>query len=371
MRKTTFVRTLSCRIRLFCLISLGMICLPAFAQDATPAAVPAATPAAAAAKEAPAAALPSDPKELMLLAAKTNGLTGDDVKPWHLKATYKLLDEKGATTDQGSYEEFWVSEKKYKRALTGATFTLTEYGTEKGILVSGDQNLHFAQMYELHKEFINPLPSLQSVEPNNFVLQQNEVQGVKLVCLSNKDANGNPFGAIWCLDADKPILRINAPNGGMRTGHNGLVSLQGRSIASDLQFARLGKTVQTAHLDSVESLTAIDEAVFLPPADATPKRIDMRIVNVAGGVMAGMLLRRVTPIYPIEAKTYWIQGTVVLQATIGTDGHIHNLRVVSGPDLLQDSALYAVRQWVYRPYLLNGEPVEVQTTVNIIFTLGG
>ena len=102
MRNTTFVRTLSCCISLFCLVALGMICRLAFAQDATPAVAPA--------KEAPAvAALPSDPKELMLLAAKTNGLTGDDVQPWHVEATYQLLDEQGSVRDQGTYEEFWVS----------------------------------------------------------------------------------------------------------------------------------------------------------------------------------------------------------------------------------------------------------------------
>jgi hypothetical protein len=92
MRKTIFVGTLSCCFSLFCFATLSMICLPASAQDTAPGVAPA--------KEVPAAAMPSDPKELMLLAAKTNGLTGNDVKPWHLKATWKLLDEKGNATGQ-------------------------------------------------------------------------------------------------------------------------------------------------------------------------------------------------------------------------------------------------------------------------------
>ena len=65
-----------------------------------------------------------------------------------------------------------------------------------------------------------------------------------------------------------------------------------------------------------------------------------------------------------------IEGTVVLTATISKAGTIENLRVASGPAMLQQAALDAVKEWRYRPYLLNGEPVEVETTVNVVFTLG-
>jgi len=77
------------------------------------------------------------------------------------------------------------------------------------------------------------------------------------------------------------------------------------------------------------------------------------------------------PQYPAIAKAARIQGTVVLQATISKTGEIENLRVVSGPPMLQQSAMDAVRTWRYRPYLLNNEPVEVDTTVNVIFNLDG
>jgi protein TonB len=75
--------------------------------------------------------------------------------------------------------------------------------------------------------------------------------------------------------------------------------------------------------------------------------------------------------YPPIAKAARVQGTVVLQATISKAGTIENLRVVSGPAMLQQAALDAVKTWRYKPYLLNNEPVEVETTVNVIFTLGG
>ncbi|MGA8779199.1 MAG: energy transducer TonB [Terracidiphilus sp.] len=99
---------------------------------------------------------------------------------------------------------------------------------------------------------------------------------------------------------------------------------------------------------------------------APPKK-----VNISAGVAIGMLIQKTTPIYPPIAKAARVSGTVILQAVISKEGTIKDLRVVSGPAMLQQSAIDAVRQWRYRPYLLNNEPVEVDTTVNVIFTLGG
>ena len=98
---------------------------------------------------------------------------------------------------------------------------------------------------------------------------------------------------------------------------------------------------------------------------APPKKL-----TISSGVMTGNILQRTQPVYPAIARAARIQGTVVLQATISREGNITNLRVVSGPPMLQQAALDAVRTWRYRPYLLNGEPVEVDTTVNVVFNLG-
>lgn len=91
--------------------------------------------------------------------------------------------------------------------------------------------------------------------------------------------------------------------------------------------------------------------------------------TVPAGEMAGNLIAKVSPIYPADAKKAKIQGKVVLNAIIGKDGTVQNLTVVSGPNELQQSALDAVRRWTYKPFLLDGEPVEVKTTVNVSYTL--
>jgi hypothetical protein len=128
------------------------------------------------------------------------------VKPWHVKASYQLLDDQGNVKDQGFYEEFWVSGKKYRRTFTGKGFTQTEYGTAKGYFFSGDLNAQFKQGYKIRNGFFNPLPSRDTVEKLDFILGKHEAGGIKYACLNFKDANGNPYGDLWCLDADKPIL---------------------------------------------------------------------------------------------------------------------------------------------------------------------
>jgi protein TonB len=88
-------------------------------------------------------------------------------------------------------------------------------------------------------------------------------------------------------------------------------------------------------------------------------------------VAAANLIRQVQPVYPAIAKTAHISGTVVLHAVISKDGTIQELTYISGPPLLMKNAMDAVRQWRYKPTLLNGEPVDVDTTISVVFTLGG
>jgi TonB family protein len=94
-------------------------------------------------------------------------------------------------------------------------------------------------------------------------------------------------------------------------------------------------------------------------------------VRVAGGVAAGAKIGGENPTYPPDARKAHVEGTVVLRAVISTTGDINSLQVVSGPEALRASAIDAVRTWRYKPYLLNGEPTAVETTININFNLGG
>jgi protein TonB len=102
-----------------------------------------------------------------------------------------------------------------------------------------------------------------------------------------------------------------------------------------------------------------------PRVQAAPPRT----VNVSAGVAVGLLVQKTAPVYPMIARTAHVSGTVVLEATISKAGAIENLRVVTGPEMLRQSALDAVRTWRFKPYKLNNQPTEIETTINVVFAL--
>jgi TonB family protein len=122
----------------------------------------------------------------------------------------------------------------------------------------------------------------------------------------------------------------------------------------------------TINGEPVEVRTEISVNFTLAPSESAemPKRI-----QVDGNAQAANLITQVKPNYPPEAKQAGIQGTVQLQAVLGKDGKVQDIKVLSGEPVLAAAALDAVKQWVYRPTLLNGEPVEVKTTIDVNFTL--
>ena len=95
-----------------------------------------------------------------------------------------------------------------------------------------------------------------------------------------------------------------------------------------------------------------------------------KAVRVSAGVTAGLLLEPIRPVYPSLARAARVSGEVVVAATISPDGRIEGLRVISGPEMLRSSAVEAIRQARYRPFLLNGVPAEVETTITVNFRMG-
>jgi protein TonB len=92
-------------------------------------------------------------------------------------------------------------------------------------------------------------------------------------------------------------------------------------------------------------------------------------VRVSSGGVQGLVIHQVAPLYPAQARRDRVQGTVVLQAVIGKDGSVLNVHALRGNPILIQAAVDAVKQWRFKPYTLNGEPVESETQVNVNFTL--
>jgi protein TonB len=106
-----------------------------------------------------------------------------------------------------------------------------------------------------------------------------------------------------------------------------------------------------------------------PPPPPPPLVVKTERIRQGTGVQAANLIHQVNPVYPPLARQARVQGVVVLEAVISKEGSIESLVVVSGHPLLNQAAVDAVKQWKYRPTMLNGDPVEVITTVTVTFTL--
>ena len=126
-----------------------------------------------------------------------------------------------------------------------------------------------------------------------------------------------------------------------------------------LQKAAKEAVQQWVYAPRQEEATAVVALHFEgPPAGLAPQ---------GGTIQQAVLINRTEPIYPDMAKRTGAVGRVVLQATIGKDGHVKAVRVISGHPMLQNAAMDAVMQWIYRPTLLNGQPVETETQITLNF----
>lgn len=318
--------------------------------------------------------MPSDPKELVLLAAKSNGLLGDEIQPWHLKASFKILDKKGAVEKQGIVEEFWSGTQKARLTYTVAGESQTTYWTAEGISRSGTLSEIPSSASEIQGEIVDPLPDPAFLQNQTFELLQRASGGGQLDCVLPKVAKVPHMltlqsGVSYCFSASVPILRVSVSQSGkMQVLHNKIVRFQGRYLPEDLEIAESDKLIAGAHIDIIELLQSNDPALFVPPPEAKPLP---QISTISSGAAQILLLKSVAPHYPVPAKEWRIQGTVSIQIVIQKDGTVSDVKVIDGPAELQNAAVEAVKQWTYRPYVMNGQPVEVITTVKVTFTLSG
>jgi len=326
--------------------------------------------------------LPTDPGAVFAAAAPMYDFNDPSLKPWHLKASYQLYDEKGNSTSQGTYEYWWVSPKVYRSTWTRPDATHTDWHTADGKhahLDNGERLEYFE--YKLQSALFSPLPAAADLDPAKvrFDREMKPLLGtVKSPCFMlvplmplHAQLQVVPMGLFptYCFDPTLPVLRVSFSWGALAMEFNQIAKVQGKFLAKDILIFDGPRKILTAKVDTIEGLSPSNSALT-PPADVKVANVEK--VDIPAGIAVGSLVKKQMPIYPQEAKNAHVSGRVVLQATIGRDGGIHELHVLSAPSpSLAAASLWAVSHWQYKPYLLNGEPVEVETTVNVIFTLGG
>jgi len=315
---------------------------------------------------------PSDPKDLMRLAAQSNSIGGADMHPWHLKFHFQVYDEKGHPTGQGTFEEYWASAHKSKIIYTSPEFTQTRYETESGVLFSGDRDPALGIFSQILKQFINPVALDEHFEQATVMQEKRDVNKSKLLCITQKTRITQPLtyeyiGPWYCLDSGSSALRAELSNNGdLDFTRENPVNLQGHFVPSAVSSVR-GKTIlYTATLDTAETLSTVNEADFAAPSTALPPP---RIVSLSPEVALSFILSQPKPVYPPIAVAARVSGTVVLDITISTHGRVLGEHVISGPAMLQQAAMEAVKNWTFKHFTDKGEPVQVETQVAVPFRL--
>ena len=319
--------------------------------------------AAAGAQDAPAT-----PAPILSGIVELNSLNTVQTKPWHLKATYARFDTAAPEID-GTLEMWWTGKDQARLEVTEADKKSVYLLTPQGRLRSND-SAHLSQAMEaLVGAIEQPFP------PNLFDLlaepQAQSFGDLATRCYARPtrqttdDAPKTVSLPAFCVD-DANVVRV-AWLHGPKVTRDDIRSFDGHEVPGKVTVSFGDRVMARGQVDELSEAPDANVSMatdgFVPDVFTGP-------VRVSGGVMAGMMLTRIAPIYPIEAKQKHITGTVIFAARIGKDGKISDLRVVSPADkLLTEAAEDAVRQWRYRPYELNGVPTEVNTTITVNFHL--
>lgn len=311
------------------------------------------------------------PHDRITQAASNSSLLSSDLKPWHLKLDATFYDSNGKNPYTGTIEA-WHSGEDDRTVITvgSASRTTLHAGGRMYAAQSGPDLPALAD--DLLHSVLDPGPSSADIDHASLELHTESFGKARLDCIMLAQpiphTASAPMGLFptYCLDPGSDKLRASYDFGSVGVLRNQMGVFQNKSVAVDVGL------LESSNLRAEGKITAL--STFTPSGEFTPgedlKQVPTGVARVAAGVIAGHILTKISPIYPQSARANHVSGTVVLHAIISRDGRIHSLHVTSAPDAdLAVSAIVAVRQWTYSPYLLNGSPVEVDTTITVNYNL--
>lgn len=310
------------------------------------------------------AASPMKPVDPSTLAAwlkqesAINGLSASDVRPWHMVIAYDQFDGDGDNFNSGVLEELWAGPKKFKRTYKSDNLSQTDYATDHGLFRLGDQRWPNRAELQVRSEVIDPFSyaaSLQGVLPANI---ERKFGKYTLNCFVMKNGSGGiSIPAQYCFEDNSSLLRYARGFGWFQTAYNDIVSFQGRNIGRDVEVTDGGKPFLKLHVKTIEAIETIDDKDFVPPDNA----IDLSGKRVTGVVVKP--IKQPFPEWPSALRREHFK--VEVQIVIGKDGHVVSAHAVAGPSDAYKAAEDTVRKWAFLPYLVLGEPVEVESKVQL------
>jgi len=293
--------------------------------------------------------------------------------PWHLKLEIQFYDSKGKPAEKGSVEEWWAGPKQRLISYSLPDYTGKFLENSDGKFRSKDPGSPENLARILLDQVVHPMPDEEELKQTTPDMRKESFGKISLDCIMLthpiKGVAYLPLGLYptYCFDPGKDSLRASYSLGSMAVVRNAMGRFQGHSIPIDVTIDEGPVPSASAHIAELKGMH-VNPAQFEPTPDLEPVR---DAAHVEAVVMAGKNVKKVQPIYPAAARQRRAEGSVILHAIIGRDGRIQSLKILSTPDAdLGLSALAAVQQWVYSPYLLNNRPVEVDTTITVNYKIG-
>jgi len=290
-----------------------------------------------------------------------NTLTAEGSGPFYLKIEFQVFDLKGKPAETGTAEVWWAPHRRYE-VIASPSWNWTpapgvphQPATRQSYLIDAfiEQIMHPTQGAKIS-------PSAKIVEADK------KFGSNTLRCLSADPAIPAPAPTSYCVDAVSDELRVSF-NDGAVVLRNNMGKFRDTVVARDLVTSYGKNKAIAGKVVALTSLPADDDHIKPSPEPAAPATTE---TVSHGGVVAGRKIGGQPPLYPYMARQNNITGTVVIAATISKEGILTSPIVIGSPDAsLSDAALSAVRTWKYQPYLLNGQPTDVDTTIEVNFNL--
>lgn len=300
---------------------------------------------------------PSSVAESMRIVSAQNGLDPTVPQPWHLVIAYDQFDEDGDNVHSGVVEEWWAGPKKYKMSYKSDTLNQTDYATEQGLYRLGDQRWPNRVEMQARSEVVNPFAfaaTLQNVKVSSI---ERTFGPHVLHCIIFERSGVISVPAQYCFDRNGTELRYVRGEGWYQTAYNDIVQIEGRNIARRVEVTDGGHRFLSIQVRTIEAVPRLDEKELVPPGEA---------VSLTGQRVIGVNPKPVQTIFPEWPSSVRQQHfSIAVQIVIGKDGRVVSAHALSGPPDAFKAAEAAVRKWRYQPYLVLGEPAEVETKVQL------
>ena len=287
-----------------------------------------------------------------------NGLEETGLQPWHIVVSYDQYDDDGDNVHSGVYEEFWAGEKKYKRIYKSDDLNQTDYATEKGLFRQGDQRWPSPVHVKVRSEIVEPFYYAATLEGFHGTKVERNFGNYSMECVLIEKDNVISDPTQYCFEPGGAELRYARGFGWFQTVYNEVGQFQGRNIAKSVEVTDGGKPYLKLRVEKLESLANVDEGFFEPPKDAS---------GPLSGRISGVQLQAIktTPFPEWPASIRSQHFIVKVEIVVGKDGRVLSAHAVSGPPEAYKASEAAVKKWAFKPYLVLGQPVEVEQKVEL------